>query len=111
MEPTEIDDRAALEGAFAAERFLLFKHSRICPVSDRAFAQYRAFLAEHPDTPTAWLDVIASRPLSQEVAARTGVQHESPQALLLEHGAARWNASHGAVTRDSLAEAVLQSGS
>ena len=35
---------------------------------------------------TGWVDVIDSRPLSQEVERRTGVRHESPQALLLAEG-------------------------
>ena len=102
----QFQDREEVEQALAAPRFLLFKHSLICPVSDRAFSQYRAFLETHTDTPTAWLDVIGQRPLSQWVAERTGVEHASPQALLLRAGEAVWNASHGGITRDALASAV-----
>ena len=71
-------------------------------MSDRAYREYRRFVEAHPEVPTAWIDVIDGRPLSREVAARTGVQHESPQALVLESGRSVWDASHGAVTREAL---------
>lgn len=106
--PNEIRDADALEAAFRAPHFLLFKHSQICPVSARAFAEYRAFSSAHPDVPTAWVDVIASRELSLSVAERTGVRHESPQALVLATGAPLWDASHGAITEASLGAATLE---
>ena len=111
MEPRQLAGEPELEAALAAGPFLLFKHSRICPISARAFGEYRAYLESHPATPTAWIDVIGQRPLSQSVAASTGVRHQSPQILLFSNGAVTWHASHGAITRDSLAAAVDQDGS
>ncbi len=105
MSVPQIQDEQQLKAALAAPRFLLFKHSLICPTSDRAFAQYEAYAADHPDTPTGWIDVIGQRAWSQEVARRTGVTHQSPQALWIVDGAVRWNASHSGITRDKLGEA------
>ncbi len=104
MEPVQIADDAALDEALGAAEFLLLKHSQICPISTRAFGEYRAFVAEHPDVPTGWLDVIGQRTLSRAVEARTGIQHESPQALLIRDGAVVWSASHQAITRASLVD-------
>ncbi len=106
MKPPRFTDLAAVDAALAAERFLVFKHSRICPESGRAFAEYEAFHAAHPDVPTAWIDVIGDRPWSRRVAAATGVTHESPQALLVRDGRVVWHASHGGVTRAALAAAA-----
>ena len=110
MELTEIRDEAALEAALTAPAFLLFKHSLVCPTSAAAFHEYRRFLAARDATaaavPTAWLDVRGSRSLSLAVEARTGVKHESPQALYLREGEAVWHASHGSITQRSLAEAL-----
>lgn len=97
MDAQQLTDEE-IEAAFEAPAFLLFKHSPICPVSDRAFGQYRRFLAERDDVPTGWIDVIAQRPTSQDVARRTGVRHESPQALLLRGGRVTDSASHGGIT-------------
>lgn len=104
--PAQIRDEGALEAALGAETFLLFKHSFRCPISVRAFEEYRAWHAAHPDAATGWIDVVAQRPWSLAVAERTGVGHESPQALLVERGAVAWHASHGAITREALARAV-----
>ncbi len=101
--PRQITTDADLDAALAAPRFLLFKHSLICPVSTAAFREYTAFVAAFPDVPTAWIDVIGSRPLARRIAEATGVRHESPQALWLMAGRAKWNASHAAIKHASLA--------
>jgi bacillithiol system protein YtxJ len=106
MTPPRFPDLAAVDAALAAPRFLVFKHSLICPTSDRAFEEYEAFVASHPAVPTAWIDVIGERAWARHVAAATGVAHQSPQALWIEDGRVAWNASHGGITRRSLAAAV-----
>ena len=100
-----ITDRPALEGALKAPEFLLLKHSTTCPISARAFRAYEAFLSEH-DVATGWIHVVEQRDWSREVAERTGVAHQSPQALLLRHGVVVWSASHFDITRESLARAL-----
>ena len=50
-------------------------------------------------------DVVEQRELSRMAAARTGIVHESPQAIRLVRGRPLWNASHGAITYASLTEA------
>jgi bacillithiol system protein YtxJ len=106
MPPAQITDRAEFDAALVATRFLLLKHSLVCPVSTRAFQQYERFCDAHPDVPTGWIDVIGQRPWSQEVETRTGLRHESPQAIWLRDGQAVWNASHFDVTAAALAGAT-----
>jgi len=94
------------EGLLATETpLLLFKHSRTCPISHTAHAQLEAFRRAHPDAAVRVVVVQEERPLSQAIAAATGVRHESPQALLLHRGAVRWHASHGGITAARLAMA------
>ncbi|MEQ1894336.1 MAG: bacillithiol system redox-active protein YtxJ [Planctomycetota bacterium] len=97
-----------LERALAAPRFLLFKHSTSCPISCGAFEEYEQWLASSPAIPSAWLHVVEERPLAHAVSERTGVRHESPQALLLVDGRCVWNASHGAITQTSLQAALAR---
>lgn len=101
---------ADLDFALASERTLVFKHSTRCPISAAAFAEYRAWTAAHPSAPTGWIDVIEDRELSGLLAQRTGVRHESPQALLVSRGRVLWHASHGAITRASLEAAQSEDG-
>lgn len=109
--PTRLRTADELEAAFAAPLFLLFKHSTSCPISCGAFEEYEEWLASSPALPSAWLHVVEERPLARAVAERTGVRHESPQALLLVDGRCVWNASHGAITPASLAAALARHGS
>jgi len=102
----QITDRDRLAEALGTPRFLLFKHSHRCPISTRARAEYDAFVAAHPDVATGWIDVVADRELSLAAADETGVEHASPQALLLREGRAAWHASHFDITEAALEEAV-----
>lgn len=96
---TNLDDYTA---ALQAPRVLLFKHSPICPISMAARAEFRLFQLDHPDVPTLFIDVIGARALARDIAERSGVQHESPQAILFESGQVKWHASHDAITLGSL---------
>jgi bacillithiol system protein YtxJ len=106
VQPTQILESPAFDAALDADRFLLFKHSLTCPISARAFRQYTAFLAGDPKVATGWIDVVGQRPWSQRVEAKTGVAHESPQALVLSKGKVVWHASHGDITKESLERAT-----
>jgi bacillithiol system protein YtxJ len=52
------------------------------------------------------IDVLRHRPLSQSVATRFQVRHESPQVLLVVNGQAKWSASHFGVTTDRITRAL-----
>jgi bacillithiol system protein YtxJ len=87
---------------------VLYKHSPTCGLSDIAMGEVRAFTAEHPDVPVYLVDVFALRPLSNEVEARLGVRHESPQALVFQAGALTWHGSHRRVTAATLRDATVR---
>ena len=78
------------------------KNSR---VSDRAFKEYEAFVADHA-IETGWINVVADRDLSLQVAEETGIEHKSPQALLMKKGEVAWHASHFDITCENLAAAL-----
>lgn len=79
----------------------LFKHSPTCPVSGAAWAEFLTFSRSHAlDAGVAGpalrvIDVLAARPVSRLAAERTGVRHESPQALVLRDGKVVRHSSHG----------------
>ena len=64
--------------------------------------EVEAFLRQHPNLTAFTVDVRAQRPLSQLIAARSGVRHESPQIILLRRGVPIWSASHRDITTDAL---------
>lgn len=108
--PTLIDTPTALDAAFDASHHqpvLLFKHSLICPISTAAWLRFENYARLHPsDARYLLVEIQNARPLSNEIAARTGVRHESPQALLLRGGTVVWHASHGGITEAALDQAL-----
>ncbi len=52
------------------------------------------------------IDVIRSRPVSNYLADKAGVRHESPQIFVIKNGEVVWQASHGMVTADKLMKAL-----
>lgn len=89
-------------------RTLVFKHSSTCPISaaahDRFLAWARALGTDH--LPIYEVLVIEDRALARQIGADLGVEHQSPQAILLEDGRAVWHASHWAITGDRLDAAL-----
>ena len=55
------------------------------------------------------LEVQSAREVSSELANRTGIQHETPQVIVLRDGKAVWNASHFDVTAADVKRALESS--
>ena len=82
---------------------IVFKHSTTCPISGAAYKE----MAEI-ESPVALVVVQKARDVSQQVEARTGIRHESPQAIILRDGQAVWSASHWNITTDAVARAFAE---
>ena len=87
---------------------LLFKHSYTCGVSAEALDELIGHL-ERDGTGGAryaLITVQTHRALSNAVAQRFGVRHETPQALLIRDGRVVWSATHFRVTADAVRAAL-----
>ncbi len=85
---------------------LIFKHSTQCPISSEAYQEFQRFAASAGNLPCGLILVVENRELSNTVASRLGIRHESPQAIIVRDGLASWNASHWSITADSLSHAL-----
>ncbi len=81
------------------EKVLVFKHSTTCPISANA---YGAFASYETSNSKYLVNVIQNREVSNEIAKSLNLQHESPQAIVVENGVGTWNASHWDITKESL---------
>ena len=68
-----------------------------------ALDEVETFLRQQPNLTAFTVDARAQRPLSQMIAARSGVEHESPQIIVLRRGVPIWDASHRDITAAALA--------
>lgn len=94
---TTLDELDRIDAASARRPVLVFKHSTRCSISSTALHRLqRAWQAT--DGPVHLLDLLRHRALSDAIAARYGVRHESPQVLVIRDGRCVYEASHLAIT-------------
>lgn len=102
----KLEGKADLDGVLQDEVVVLYKHSPVCGLSSRALREVRGFAASRPALPVYLVNVITRGSLSRLIEERTGIRHESPQAIVLNRGRPTWHGSHRAVTEEALAAAV-----
>lgn len=82
---------------------LIYKHSTRCGISGMALGRLeRGWSEELTDIKTYFLDLIAFRDLSNQVAQTFEVYHESPQVILIRAGKAIYNDSHMGISAEAL---------
>jgi monothiol bacilliredoxin len=107
VRPQRIEDLDRLLAQTSERPLLLFKHSVTCGTSAEALDELIDHLNEDQlDARYAIVTVQSHRELSNEVSARLGVRHETPQALLIRNGRVIWSASHFRVTAAAVQSAI-----
>ncbi|MEQ9466915.1 MAG: bacillithiol system redox-active protein YtxJ [Ekhidna sp.] len=91
-----------LDSASKEKPVVIFKHSTRCSISAMTLNRFeRSDIGDLAFEPY-FLDLIAHRDVSNLVAERYGVKHESPQAILIRGGKAKYDASHMGISYDEL---------
>ena len=106
---TSVDELEPVVAGSFSRPVLIFKHSLTCGTSAWALSELEALL-EGPSIPASAcvVHVQTARQVSNAIADRLGVPHQSPQALLVQNGQAIWHASHHRLTQVAMAAAVQQ---
>ena len=100
----EISTLNELNSVFDEEIAVLYKHSTRCPISAGANEKLEGLLAQRPDAPIYKVDVHESRDLSQSIVDRTGVEHQSPQVIVLRKGEPTWTRARMEISAEGVAE-------
>jgi len=84
-----------LSGSFQ-KPVLIFKHSTRCSISSMALDRFNRSLATQTATQVDlyYLDLLTYRDVSNEIALRLGIAHESPQVLLIQNGICSFSETH-----------------
>lgn len=101
----ELRDVASLDDFLArsnGDPVIIFKHSDSCGISARAYAQMSGL-----DRPVGLVTVQTARAVSDEVGKRMGLEHETPQVMIVSDGKVAWTASHGYI-KAAAVEAALR---
>jgi bacillithiol system protein YtxJ len=105
----ELTDLGQLNDILAASNekpVAIFKHSTRCSVSRMALKQFENEFNSSDKVTPYFLDLIAHRDISNEIASRFGVTHQSPQLILIKEGKAVYNVSHSDIDAEELGTKV-----
>ena len=83
---------------------VIFKHSTRCSISSMVLSRLESAWSEEEmqDVDLFFLDLIRHRDVSQEIARRFKVTHQSPQMLIIQQGESVFDASHMSVSYQKL---------
>ena len=96
----------AIEESFTKD-VVIFKHSTTCSISLMAKRRLEEDWDDLENVIPYYLDLKSFRSISDEVAERFSVNHESPQILLIKQGECIYDASHFDITIAELKETLV----
>ena len=100
---TDLNDLESMIQESFQHPVVVFKHSTRCSISRMALRQFEAdWNLEGKITPY-FLDLLEYRPISNAIAERLGVVHQSPQVIVIKDGQAVYDASHEGIAVVALA--------
>jgi bacillithiol system protein YtxJ len=81
---------------------VIFKHSTRCSVSRFALKQFEKEFDLEDKVDAYFLDLLEYRDISNEIANRFNVYHQSPQLLLIKEGKSVYDVSHDEIDAEEL---------
>jgi len=85
---------------------IIFKHSTSCPISGMAKRRLEGDWSM--DINPYYLDLLSYRSISNAIADRLDVRHQSPQIIVLHNGKAIYNESHLDISASDLSQSLAQ---
>ena len=74
---------------------LIFKHSTRCGISSMIWRRFKSAVRQYEGRMDFYyLDLLSFRDISNEIANRYDIAHQSPQLIVIKNGVAVANASH-----------------
>ncbi len=81
---------------------IIFKHSTTCSISRMALKNFEREFDLHDKIEVYFLDLLNFRAISNEIASKFKVVHQSPQLLLIKNGISVYDVSHDSIDADLL---------
>jgi len=105
-ELTDLAQLSEIEALSNEKPVVIFKHSTRCSISRMALKQFEREFDLNETVDAYFLDLIAHRDISNEIANKFKVYHESPQLILIKNGKAVYDVSHSDIDAIALKEKV-----
>lgn len=103
-----IEDLEGLDQTSKSQPILIFKHSTRCSISSAALNRLERKWENDKagKLKPYFLDLISYRQVSNEIAERYGIMHQSPQALVIFDGKCVYNDSHLGISFDEMLDNI-----
>ena len=102
----DVEDLHQVVNESAGKPVLIFKHSTRCSISRMVLKQFEnEFDLQDKITPY-FLDLLNHRDVSNEIATKFDVYHQSPQLIVIQDGKSVYDASHDSIDAQSLQKFV-----
>lgn len=99
---SETDVEEALADSYG-NKVVIFKHSTRCHISKRVLKNFEKQVKKSDKEAIYYfLDLLSYRSISDAIAERLEVQHQSPQMIVVQNGIAVRDASHQNISLDIL---------
>ena len=90
----DISQLDEIEDASNSKLVVIFKHSTRCSISRMALRQFENEFEANENVLPYYLDLLNHRDISNEIASKFSVVHQSPQLLIISKEKCIYNASH-----------------
>lgn len=80
--------------ASSAKPQIIFKHSTTCPISSMAKSRLDRDKGDLAHYDVYYLDLLAYRSISNLIASKLEIHHESPQVIVIHNGEVSYDESH-----------------
>lgn len=95
---TELYSVHQLEELLSSEnKILIFKHSTRCSISSMILSRFEKEFEQNDNIIPVFLDLIKYREISNLIADKMNVYHQSPQVILIEKNTVLYHASHNEI--------------
>ena len=103
-----LDSQEQLEKIKEAKEYnIIFKHNTTCPISRGAKTRFDQETHPIPGVASVYLvDILQNRDVSDAITRTFGVEHQSPQLLLVKDGQCTYNESLSSISTEAVAEAI-----
>jgi bacillithiol system protein YtxJ len=81
---------------------VLFKHSTRCSISTMALSRFEANFIPNENVLLLYLDLLSYRGISAKIAESTGIEHQSPQIIVLRNKELIYTATHNGIDASEL---------
>lgn len=83
---------------------IIFKHSTTCPISTTSLDRFERKWNAEANADIFLLNLLQHRDLSKQIAAEFGVEHQSPQVLVIKNGESVYDESHFGISAEKIEE-------